>query len=94
MSLQSLDLTEFHRRFVDGLPGDSEPANFRRQVRGAAYSRVLPTPVSAPRLLAWSEDLAATLGLPLIPDDSAADEAEDADDAEDAGADPDIEDEA
>ncbi|MFO0062188.1 MAG: protein adenylyltransferase SelO family protein, partial [Planctomyces sp.] len=73
MSLQSLDLTEFHRRFVDGLPGDSEPANFRRQVRGAAYSRVLPTPVSAPRLLAWSEDLAATLGLPLIPDDSAAD---------------------
>ena len=73
MSLQSLDLTEFHRRFVDGLPGDSEPANFRRQVRGAAYSRVLPTPVSAPKLLAWSEDLAATLGLPLIPDDSAAD---------------------
>jgi uncharacterized protein YdiU (UPF0061 family) len=72
MTLQSLDLVEFQRRFVDRLPGDAESANHRRQVRGAAYSRVLPTPVSAPRLLAWSDDLAGTLGLPLIPDDSVA----------------------
>ena len=71
MSLQSVDLVEFHRRFVAGLPGDSESANFRRQVRGAAFSRVLPTPVKAPRILAWSDDLAAELGLPSIPDATA-----------------------
>ena len=71
MSLQSVDLVEFHRRFVAGLPGDSESANFRRQVRGAAFSRVLPTPVKAPRILAWSDDLAAELGLSSIPDAAA-----------------------
>lgn len=72
MSLQSLDLVEFRRRFVDRLPVDSEPANFRRQVRGAACSRVLPTPVSAPRLLAWSDDLGATLGVSAGSDETAA----------------------
>jgi len=34
----------------------------RRQVEGAAYSRIDPSPVSAPRLLAYSREMAATLG--------------------------------
>lgn len=34
-----------------------------RQVRNALYSHVRPTPVSAPRLLAWSEEFAAQFGL-------------------------------
>ncbi|MFM7924508.1 MAG: protein adenylyltransferase SelO family protein, partial [Planctomycetaceae bacterium] len=72
MSLQSLDVLEFRGRFVAGLPADSEAANFRRQVRGAAFSRVLPTPVSAPRLLAWSDDLAATLGVTAGSEETAA----------------------
>ena len=72
MSLQSLDVLEFRGRFVAGLPADSEAANFRRQVRGAAFSRVLPTPVIAPRLLAWSDDLAATLGVTAGSEETAA----------------------
>jgi uncharacterized protein YdiU (UPF0061 family) len=34
-----------------------------RQVHGACYSRVLPTPVRQPQLLAWSPEVAALLGL-------------------------------
>ncbi len=45
------------------LPGDAVRINIPRQVRGALYTVVEPTPVQAPRLLAWSEDLAAFLGL-------------------------------
>lgn len=54
---------EFLNRFVNTLPGDPSNHPGTRQVQGACYSRVLPTPVSAPRLLAWSDELAATLGI-------------------------------
>jgi uncharacterized protein YdiU (UPF0061 family) len=37
--------------------------NVPRQVRGACYTPVDPTPVKAPRLLAWSDALAESLGL-------------------------------
>jgi serine/tyrosine/threonine adenylyltransferase len=49
--------------FVRELPGDAVRINIPRQVRGALYTPVDPTPVKAPRLLAWSDDLAAYLGL-------------------------------
>jgi uncharacterized protein YdiU (UPF0061 family) len=49
--------------FVRGLPGDPELRNVPRQVRDASYSLVDPTPVAAPRLLGWSGDLAARLGI-------------------------------
>ncbi len=51
----------FDNRFVAELPGDPESANTRRPVHGAAWSRVAPTPVAAPRLLAWSKEVAALL---------------------------------
>ncbi len=51
--------------FVKALPADPVEGNHRRQVRGAAYSRVAPTPVSAPRLLAYSPEVAALIGLPV-----------------------------
>ena len=38
--------------------------NRRRQVIGACHSRVLPTPVRAPEIIAWTESLARRLGLP------------------------------
>lgn len=59
------DLTEasFENRFVRELPGDRVPDNVPRQVRNACYTRVAPTPVAAPRLLAWSDPLATFLGL-------------------------------
>ena len=58
-----LDELEFDNRFVRSLPGDMESANFRRQVRGACWSRVRPAVVSGPRLLAWSREMVSELGL-------------------------------
>ena len=37
--------------------------NRPRQVRNACYTRVEPTPVAAPRLLGWSDDLGRQLGI-------------------------------
>jgi uncharacterized protein YdiU (UPF0061 family) len=54
---------EFDDSFTRSLPADPEGRNFVRQVAAAAYSHVAPTTVSAPRLLGWSEDCAALLGL-------------------------------
>jgi serine/tyrosine/threonine adenylyltransferase len=55
--------TRFANRFVAELPADPVTANVPRQVSGACYTIVQPTPVAAPKLLAWSADLANTLGL-------------------------------
>jgi uncharacterized protein YdiU (UPF0061 family) len=62
---QLRDLTEasFENRFVRELPADPVGDNVPRQVHDACYTRVAPTPVAAPRLLAWSDDLARLLGL-------------------------------
>src|SRR5690606_40131937 len=40
-----------------------EEANFTRQVHAALYSRVRPTPVSAPKLVAHSREVAEALGI-------------------------------
>jgi serine/tyrosine/threonine adenylyltransferase len=53
----------FNNRFIQSLPGDTNPLNRSRQVQGAFWSRVDPTPVAAPRLIAYSPEVAATLGL-------------------------------
>jgi uncharacterized protein YdiU (UPF0061 family) len=53
----------FDNRYLAELPGDPDPSLRTRQVPGAAYSRVLPTPVAAPRLLAYSVDVATAIGL-------------------------------
>jgi len=54
---------QLQHRFVDALPGEPETDIFPRQVYRAAYSEVRPTPVASPELLAWSDDVAARLGL-------------------------------
>ena len=55
---------QFDNAFVRELPGDPSADMHRpRQVVGAAWSRVLPSPVAAPRLLAWSREMAERLGL-------------------------------
>jgi uncharacterized protein YdiU (UPF0061 family) len=56
------DLT-FENTFVRELPADAVLDNVPRPVRNAAYTRVEPTPVAAPRLLAWSEELGEFLGI-------------------------------
>ncbi|TAL98413.1 MAG: YdiU family protein, partial [Rhodanobacter sp.] len=53
----------FDNTFVRDLPGDAERSTQPRQVDGALYSRVDPTPVAAPHLLAYSAEMAGTLGL-------------------------------
>ena len=52
----------FDNAFVRELPGDPEAGAHLRQVEGALYSRTDPAPVAAPRVLAHSPELAATLG--------------------------------
>src|SRR5947208_15584134 len=58
-----LSTLEFDDSFTRSLSADPESRNFVRPVAAAAYSRVAPTTVSAPRLLAWSQDCGALLGL-------------------------------
>lgn len=52
----------FDDAFVRGLPGDTSREPRPRQVHGALYSRVDPTPVAAPRLIAHSAEVATLLG--------------------------------
>jgi serine/tyrosine/threonine adenylyltransferase len=52
----------FDNSFVRELPGDPEATPWRRQVR-ELYSRVMPTPVDAPALVAVSPEVAALLDL-------------------------------
>jgi uncharacterized protein YdiU (UPF0061 family) len=61
----------FENSFVRELPADPVLLNRPRQVQDAAYTRVEPTAVAAPRLLAWSEELGSQLGIsrPAAPDD-------------------------
>ncbi len=44
------------------LPGDPDRRDGAREVRGALWSEVMPTPVPAPELLAHSAEMAAILG--------------------------------
>jgi len=53
----------FDNSFVRELPPDPHIGPQRRQVHGALYSWVEPTPVSAPRLVAHSPEVAALLGI-------------------------------
>ena len=58
--MQSLS---FDNAFVRELPADPTTGPGRRQVHGALYSHVEPTPVAAPRLVAWSREVAAMLDI-------------------------------
>ncbi|MEZ5458246.1 MAG: YdiU family protein [Steroidobacteraceae bacterium] len=61
--LRPLESFAFDARFVDALPADPRTDNAVRQVPDACYSRVAPTPVARPRLLAWSDALGDELGI-------------------------------
>lgn len=53
----------FDNAFVRDLPGDGEQGPRRREVLGALWSAVAPTPVAEPRVLAWSSEMVQALGL-------------------------------
>ncbi|MGH8762508.1 MAG: protein adenylyltransferase SelO [Nitrosospira sp.] len=61
--LRDLCDAQFDNSFVRELPGDAETHNTPRTVRNACYTRVDPTPVPAPRLLAWAEPIGELLGI-------------------------------
>ena len=65
MLSKPVSLTElnFDNRFIRDLPADPEPANYRRQIKGACYSRVAPTPVANPELVSYSKATAKLLNL-------------------------------
>lgn len=56
-------MLQFDNRFLRNFPGDPSDAPHSRQVHGAMWSRVRPTPVSAPQLIAYSKETAEMLGL-------------------------------
>jgi uncharacterized protein YdiU (UPF0061 family) len=62
-SQASLQDLKFENSFTQALPADPSSSNVPRQVRGACYSRVQPTPVAGPRLLSVSREVADLLGL-------------------------------
>ncbi len=49
--------------YLEDLPGDPDDRNVRRQVNGAAWSRVAPTPTADPTLIAHSAEIATELGI-------------------------------
>jgi uncharacterized protein YdiU (UPF0061 family) len=63
MSPLPLDQVTFENSFVDELRGEASGNKGSRQVPGYCYSRVAPTPVPDPHLLAWSDELGNYLGL-------------------------------
>ncbi|MCB2377286.1 YdiU family protein [Hymenobacter sp. BT635] len=62
-SFPTIDQATFHNSFVEEMKGEATFNNSPRQVPGYHYSRVTPTPVHDPKLLAWADELAAFLGL-------------------------------
>jgi len=60
-----MDLSDlkFQNTFAGALPADAVETNVPRPVRNASYTKVNPTPVRAPQLLAWSDALAEELGI-------------------------------
>ena len=59
MTLSSLNWVN---RFTDQTPGDEEIGGTPRQVPGACWSRVKPTPTPQPILRLWSAEMAEELG--------------------------------
>ena len=53
----------FENTFVAELPADPVLTNTPRRVSNACFTRVDPTPVAAPSLLAWSDETGALLGI-------------------------------
>ena len=62
-TLRDLCNIPFENSFVRELPPDPLLDNNPRQVRNASYTRVEPSPVRTPKILAWSDAAAEMLGL-------------------------------
>src|SRR5256885_16431845 len=63
VALVDLTALRFENTFVESVPADPVQVNVPRQVSNACYTRVEPTPVAAPKLLAWSDALGELVGV-------------------------------
>lgn len=63
--MKPLSLYSFQNQFVEQFPGDESGDLSPRQTPGKLYSKAVPTPVSAPKLIAWTEDLAEEMGISI-----------------------------
>ena len=61
--IHKLDDLTFDNRFVEQLPADTEVGNACRQVIGACYSHVKPTPVQDPKTIIVAREVADLLDL-------------------------------
>ncbi|MEJ8756912.1 YdiU family protein [Pontibacter sp. H259] len=61
--MESLRSKNYKRDFVTTFPGDESGNLTPRQTPGVLYSKAIPTPVEKVTLLAWSDELAAELGM-------------------------------
>ncbi|MCX2451001.1 YdiU family protein [Pedobacter sp. PLR] len=61
--MQHLSTHKFVNDFTEAFDGDQSGDPQPRQTPGVLYSRVLPSPVRQPKLLAWTTDLATELGI-------------------------------
>ncbi|RPD50692.1 protein adenylyltransferase SelO [Paracnuella aquatica] len=61
--MQHLHSGNYRNEFVTHFPGDDSGDKRPRQTPGVLWSKAEPTPVAAPRLLAWSNELATDLGI-------------------------------
>lgn len=61
---KALEALDVQNSFTSELPGDPDTSNVPRQVHGALWSPVEPTPVATePSTIAFSEEVCALLGL-------------------------------
>ena len=65
--MSTLAALRFTNRFTNDLPADPDTAVASRQVRGAAFSRVRPTPVASPQILAFSPEVLSFWSFPPTP---------------------------
>lgn len=60
---RTLEALQFDNSFVNNLPADPVEENYCRQVTNSCYSNVLPKNTSAPKLVSFSEEMAAILNI-------------------------------
>jgi serine/tyrosine/threonine adenylyltransferase len=61
--MEPLSSLKWLHRFITETPGDKQIGGPARQVPGACWSRVIPTPAPSPILRLWSDEIAKTLNL-------------------------------
>ena len=61
--MENLSSKTFKNEFVEAFDGDDSGDLQPRQTPGMLYSKAIPTPVTQPKLIAWSQELAEELEL-------------------------------